>query len=182
VLGEHLAGLIPPHARVLDVGCGDGLLARRIMQRRSDIELRGVDVLLRRQTHIPVEAFDGQVIPYADGSFDAVMLVDVLHHTQDPMQLLHEAARTAGTAIVIKDHTLNGLLAGPTLRLLDWVGNAPHGVALPYNYWPQARWFEAFSILKLAIRVWKGALHLYPRPAHWLFDRSLHFIARLDVR
>ena len=36
--------------------------------------------------------------------------------------------------LVIKDHTVTGLLARPTLRLMDVVGNAPHGVALTYNY------------------------------------------------
>jgi SAM-dependent methyltransferase len=179
VLSDHMARLIPANARVLDVGCGDGLLARRIMQKRSDIELRGLDVLVRGQTHIPVEAFDGQVIPYADGTFDAVMLIDVLHHTQEPMRLLHEAVRTTRQSVVIKDHTLNGFMAGPTLRLLDWVGNARHGVALPYHYWSREQWLEAFEALHLKIGVWAQELGLYPRPAKWLFERTLHFIARL---
>jgi SAM-dependent methyltransferase len=182
VLSSHLAGLLPPNALTLDVGCGDGLVAHLIKQKRSDIDLRGIDVIARKQTHIPVETFDGQAIPYGDATFDAVMFIDVLHHAQDPMRLLHEAVRTTRKAIVIKDHTLNGCLAGPTLRFLDWVGNARHGVALPYNYWPEKRWFEAFAACSLTIRVWISALHLYPRPANWLFDRSLHFIARLDLR
>ena len=44
VLSEHLAKLIPKDARVLDVGCGDGLLAHLILQRRPDLVLRGIDV------------------------------------------------------------------------------------------------------------------------------------------
>lgn len=181
VLSEHFAELIPRNAQVLDVGCGDGLLAHLIMQKRPDIALRGIDVVIREQTYMPVAAFDGQVIPYADASFDAVMFVDVLHHTVDPMLLLREAVRVARKALLIKDHTRNGFLAGPTLHLMDWFGNARHDVALPYNYWPQARWFEAVETLKLSIGVWKKALGLYPRPASWLFERSLHFIARLDL-
>ena len=62
------------------------------------------------------------------------MFVDVLHHTEDPMALLGEAVRVARKTIVVKDHTLNGFLAGPTLHFLDRVGNARHDVALPYNY------------------------------------------------
>jgi hypothetical protein len=38
---------------------------------------------------------------------------------------------------LIKDHTLNGFLAGLTLRFMDWVGNACYGIALPYHYWSQ---------------------------------------------
>jgi SAM-dependent methyltransferase len=181
VLSDHLAELIPRNARLLDVGCGDGLLACMIIRKRPDIALRGIDVLIRAQNYIPVTAFDGRVIPYADASFDVVMFVDVLHHTADPMILLREAVRVARKALVIKDHTRNGFLAGPTLRLMDRFGNARHGVALPYNYWSQEEWFKAWETLDLTIGVWKKTLGLYPRPAGWLFERSLHFIARLDL-
>ena len=181
VLRDHLAELLPKDASVLDVGCGDGLLSYLVMQKRSDIKIKGVDILERSQTQIPVESFDGEVIPYGDESFEVTMLVDVLHHTIDPMVLLHEAVRVARKAVVIKDHTCKGLFDYLTLRLMDQVGNARHGVALPYNYWSQQRWFEAVDTLGLKIATWQKALGLYPRPAHWLFDRSLHFISRLEL-
>jgi SAM-dependent methyltransferase len=180
VLSSLLAELIPPHARVLDVGSGDGLLAHAIQQNRSDLELRGVDVLVRRHTYIPIEWFDGKWIPYGDASFDIVMFVDVLHHTDDPGLLLREAVRVARKALLIKDHTLTGILAGPTLRLMDRVGNARHGVALPFNYWTQEQWLEAFAALGLNISAWKSNLGLYIWPSKWIFERSLHFVAQLD--
>ena len=179
VLGTALADLLDDGARVLDIGCGDGFIDKQIGKARPDLTISGIDVLLRPDTHIPVELFDGTTIPYGDASVDVVMFVDVLHHTDDPEVLLREARRVARRAIVLKDHTRDGLLAGPTLRFMDWVGNAPHGVALPYNYWPERRWREAFERLGLSPATWRGALGLYPPPASWLFDRSLHFIARL---
>jgi hypothetical protein len=109
------------------------------------------------------------------------MFVDVLHHTEDPMELLREAVRVASQAVLIKDHLRQGLLAGSTLRFMDWVGNARHGVALPNTYWPAARWTDAFSELGVTVRSRTGRLGLYPVPATWLFDRSLHFVARLDI-
>jgi SAM-dependent methyltransferase len=181
VLCSHLSELIPAHARVLDVGCGDGLLASLIMQRRPDIQIEGVDILVRPRTHIPVQSFDGKAFPYRDASFDAVMFNDVLHHTDDPVVLLSEARRVSRQSIVLKDHTRDGWLAGPTLRFMDWVGNARHGVVLPYNFWPERQWLAAFDQLKLSRAVWKQDLGLYPTPANLFFDRSLHFVARLDL-
>jgi SAM-dependent methyltransferase len=174
VLSEHLAEMIPERFLILDVGCGDGLIARLISERRTDIDLRGLDVQVRKHTHIPVERFDGEVIPYNDASFDGVMFVDVLHHTHDPMVLLREAMRVARQAIVIKDHTLDGLLAGPILRAMDWVGNSRYDVSLPYNYWTKQKWLQAFDALGIEIGSWTTQLKLYPWPASCLFDRSLH--------
>ena len=55
------------------------------------------------------------------------------------MILLRETVRVARQVIVIKDHLLKGAFAYSTLRLMDWVGNARHDVALPYNYWTSAQ-------------------------------------------
>jgi SAM-dependent methyltransferase len=181
VLRDHLAELLPQKATILDVGCGDGLIPYLIMQKRPDVKIKGVDILGRSQTHIPVECFDGKVIPYGDGTFEVAMFVDVLHHTIDPMILLHEAIRVARKAVVIKDHTCNGSFDNLTLRLMDQVGNARYGVALPYNYWSEQRWFEAVDTLGLRIATWKKDLGLYPRAVRWVFERSLHFISRLDL-
>jgi SAM-dependent methyltransferase len=181
VLSRRIADLISPSARVLDVGCGDGLLAFMVMRDRPDITITGLDVLVREKTHIPVGRYDGQALPHPDNSFDAVMLVDVLHHTDNPLVLLREAVRVAQEAIIIKDHTCEGLFADATLRFMDRVGNARHGVALPYNYWTQQRWFDAFASLRLGVSVWCKSLQIYPGPASWIFDRSLQFLARLDI-
>jgi SAM-dependent methyltransferase len=182
ILSHAMAELLPRGATVLDVGCGNGLIALLIGELRPDVTITGIDVLVRPETHIPVEAFDGSRIPRADGSVDTVMFVDVLHHTEDPEVLLREAKRVARQGLVLKDHTCDGFLAGSTLRFMDWVGNAHHGVDLPYNYWPERRWREAVDQLGLIAVHWQSRLGLYPWPAGWLFDRSLHFIARLDIQ
>lgn len=182
VLSTLLSDLLPTDSSVLDVGCGDGTIDRLISERRPDLRLRGIDVLVRPDAVIPVESFDGITIPYADGAVDVVMFVDVLHHTTDPESLLREGVRVARKAMVIKDHTREGLLAGPRLRFMDWFGNSPHGVALPYNHWRRRRWQEAFERLGLTPSAWLDRLGLYPAPAGWLFDRRLHFMARFDLR
>lgn len=180
VLAHVLAEQMPRNATVLDVGCGDGQIDRAIMAERPDVAISGVDILVRPKTYIGVTPFDGSRLPFADRSFDVVQFVDVLHHTDDPMVLLREAKRVARIGIVLKDHGKDGPLAGSTLRFMDWVGNAHHGVVLPYSYWPAARWRAAFAELGLAPKSWVTKLGLYPFPASLVFERNLHFVTRLE--
>jgi ubiquinone/menaquinone biosynthesis C-methylase UbiE len=180
VLAAEFAKLIPQNAHVLDVGCGDGFVAKLIMESRPDIRIEGIDVLMRPVQHMPVKPFDGSHIPHADGSFDEVMFIDVLHHTEDPMVLLREAARVSRNGLLIKDHMREGILAGPTLEFMDWVGNARHNVALPHNYWTKQQWLAAFRELHLDICQWDQKVPLYPWWAKWLFGRSLHYVGRFS--
>lgn len=180
VLADRIAGLLPENASVLDIGCGDGLISGLVMAERPDVHVQGVDVLVRPNTRIPVEKFDGQSVPRSDGSFDVVMLLDVLHHTDHPMNLLAEAARLARRHVLVKDHDGGGFLARPTLRLMDWIGNARHKVHLPYNYWTGRRWQTAFRDLGLVPQSHQTALGLYPAAVNWIFGRELHFLTLLD--
>ena len=179
VLAKHLSEFIPRGASVLDVGTGDGLIASSVQSLRPDVTITGVDVLLRAKTYVPVTPFDGMTLPFADKQFDVVTFVDVLHHTDNALDLLREAARVARVALVIKDHLREGFLANPTLRFMDWVGNRRYGVALPYNYWQPRQWRATFSALGLKEERWVESLHLYSWPLDAFFGRRLHFVARL---
>lgn len=180
VLAQLLADMLPAGpGRVLDLGCGDGQVALALMRRRPELEVEGADVLVRPTTHIKVTRYDGTVLPFAENSFDHVTMVDVLHHTDDPAAVLAEAARVARSSVLVKDHLRRGWLDGPTLRLMDWVGNRGHDVRLPYNYLDAAGWSGAFARAGLAEAKRSDRLGLYPPPLDWLFGRRLHFISRL---
>ncbi len=176
----HLAAALPAGASVLDVGTGDGAVSRGLLDARLDLSIRGIDVLVRSRTQIPVEAFDGRRIPLSDAGVDYAMFVDVLHHTDDPLALLREALRISRRGLVIKDHLSESALDRATLRLMDWVGNAGHGVRLPYRYWARLEWLAAFRQLGLVQASWNEHLGLYPFPASLVFDRTLHFVTRLE--
>lgn len=180
VLSKMFAELLPANASVLDVGCGEGSIDYLIMSQRPDVTIKGADALVRSHTQIPVDLLDGKTLPYGDESIDVVLLVDVLHHSQDPIGLLSEVARVARHKILLKDHICEGPWDRCLLKTMDWVGNARHGVPLLSNYWSRQQWQDAFTRLNVVPVQWHEKLGLYPQPAGWIFDSSLHFLAELE--
>jgi SAM-dependent methyltransferase len=180
VLSAHLCNHLGAEGAVLDVGCGDGSLARSIMSANDKLTFQGCDVFLRPSVAIPAQVYDGSHLPFDDRSFDWTTIVDVLHHVDDPAAVLKECVRVARKGVVLKDHLREGLGANATLRLMDWVGNRGHDVRLPYNYLSKFEWDMIFSRLQLQITKWDEHLGLYPMPFTFAFDRRLHFVATLS--
>lgn len=181
VLAEQLARLLPPGPRLLDIGCGDGSIAKALLGRRPDLTIEGYDVFARPNAAIPVTAFDGKRLPVPDSAADAVLLVDVLHHAEDAVLLLRECARAA-PVVIVKDHLADTRFARWILRFMDWFGNAPHGVVLPYRYFTTDGWAKTLSAAGLRERLRGEVPGLYPFPFSILFGGRLQFIARLEPR
>jgi Methionine biosynthesis protein MetW len=61
-LHPSLAPMVPEGAFVLDGGCGDGLLARRLAESRG-CRMEGIDVLSHPAPHVLTTLFEGRHIP-----------------------------------------------------------------------------------------------------------------------
>jgi SAM-dependent methyltransferase len=179
VLAEKLAAMLPPGTRLLDVGCGDGKLAALLRDAVHGLEVEGVEVYPRDDCAIPSRLFDGSHLPFPDRFFDGCLFVDVLHHMKDPLPLLRDACRVSRQFLLVKDHLAENTLDHWTLRLMDWVGNRPHGVALPYAYLSASQWQTLYSKLGLSVERTTSDLPLYPAAFSPLFGRNLHFISLL---
>jgi SAM-dependent methyltransferase len=81
-----------PSGRLLDVGAGDGFVARSLHERGRDIV--AVDAAFDT-TDVAALVSDGikaqKALPFEQG-FSAVLLLDVLEHVDDDLALLREAA------------------------------------------------------------------------------------------
>ncbi|MEI6684339.1 MAG: class I SAM-dependent methyltransferase [Bacteroidota bacterium] len=180
-LVELISSVLPQEASVLDIGCGDGRIDALINRYRPQVEIQGIDIMTRKVSFISVREFNGTTIPYEDNSFDIVILVDVLHHAYDQVSLLKEAARVTRDCILIKDHLNEGIFSRTTLKFMDYIGNARHGVSLPYNFLNSREWGELYEQAGLCEVLITRELSLYPWPFNWVFGRNLHFFSRLTL-
>ncbi len=91
---KYILDHLPQTGDVLEVGSGDGKILRTLAAQRAGLRLHGCDI---RDWDAPDPGVEFRVmtrdIPYADGSFDAVLVVDVLEHVDDPAHLIAEMAR-----------------------------------------------------------------------------------------
>lgn len=165
---------------ILDMGCGHGQLAKRLKQNNGKRQITGVDVVVQPDCAIPVSVYDGTTIPFADDSFDAVLCIDMLHHTDNPTAILQEARRVARKWVIVKDHIADSKWDHRTLTVLDWMGNAGTGVPLPYNFLSSAQWQSAFDRAGLVEKAKVHPLRYWPGVIGHLFDRQYHFVSKLE--
>jgi ubiquinone/menaquinone biosynthesis C-methylase UbiE len=180
VLSHQIKKWIPPHGKVLDIGCGDGILAYAIQQNVQAVIAFGAEVKERERCAIPYFLFSGERIPLKDNSVDVCLFIDVLHHTDNIEKMIREAARVTRHYVIIKDHLCENKYQYYLLKLMDWVGNKPHQVVIPYNYYSKKQWQQDISKQNLKILFWTTDIPLYSLPLNIIFGKNLHCLIILE--
>lgn len=151
---NEIGGRIAPHLRrewdVLDLGSGTGHLARWLAT-RAGVRPTLADVIefANRVDGFPyVRLQDPLSTPFEDRSFDAVLLVFVLHHVpswQDQESLLGEAARVARHRVVLLEDTPLSRTDRMLNTAWDWALNLRHGVPKPFSFRTVEGWRHVFK-------------------------------------
>lgn len=111
-LGGSLHG-----ARILDVGCGGGILAEELARRGADVvgvdrSVPSLDAALRHRGTLAVRyaGSDAAAMPFAEGAFDGVVSSDFLEHVFDLDAVTREIARVVKPGGFVLFDTINRTL------------------------------------------------------------------------
>lgn len=150
---ELILGLVGPveGKRILDVGCGDGVLGERLAQ--AGAEVTGLDADPRmlaaareRPGRLEAKATfiegDARQIPFADETFDVVVAITVLCFVVDAERAMNEMARVLRPdgRLVIGELGRYSLWAAKR-RLVGWLGS---------QTWRAAHFRTAHELKRLA--------------------------------
>ncbi|HVU06283.1 MAG TPA: methionine biosynthesis protein MetW [Candidatus Paceibacterota bacterium] len=178
---RHRAALdLVPRGTVLDLGSGDGLLLSLLWKKKAitgkglDLSEEGVKKANAKGLDTRVYDFGLNKLPFAEGSFDTVTLLDILEHLYDPGSVLKEAARVAKKNVVVGVPNFSSLPA----RLQVLLGR------IPENNQPKkghVYWFNKKALEKIAA---DAGLRLVELHTNTLFERVpvVGTITRLKAR
>jgi demethylmenaquinone methyltransferase/2-methoxy-6-polyprenyl-1,4-benzoquinol methylase len=149
---QKLGALLPPEARVLDVGCGTGDLSIELFENTA-AHVTGVDfcgpmLKLAKEKAPQLQFIEGDALrlPFAEASFDGLTTGFALRNFADVDRGLRELLRVLKpngyVAILEFSHPANPVFASfvrfYNWRLLPWIGGLVSGSRGAYEYLPDS--------------------------------------------
>ena len=132
-----IAEIIQPGTRVLDLGCGEGLLLawlatnKKVLARGVEIEAANVRKAIARGVSAYQGDIDEGLADYPDKAFDYVILSQTLQETRAPLQVLTEMLRVGRKAIISFPNFGHWKVRAAML----FSGQAPKTDLFPYDWY-----------------------------------------------
>lgn len=167
----------------LDIGSGNGAMARRVeTATEGGALIQGIDLSTHRYcAKSGASTYNGTLLPFQDHAFDFALLIDVLHHTSNPLSLLSEASRVARHFVIVKDHAYEHRHEFMLLSFMDLIGNLGYGNSHHGAYKKETEWHELFQSCRLVPQKMIRELHIYPFPFSVAIRPELNFVALLKA-
>ena len=142
-----VAEIVLPGTRVLDLGCGEGLLLawlaanKKVLARGVEIEASNVRKAIARGVSAYQGDIDDGLADYPDKAFDYVILSQTLQETRAPLRVLTEMLRVGRKAIISFPNFGHWTVRAAML----FSGQAPKTELFPYD------WYDSPNIHFLSI-------------------------------
>ena len=172
--GRDKARLVRPYLRyeseelarplaVLDLGAGEGYVGEAL-QSEAHCAVTLCEVRDANRTGLPQVLYDGYNLPFGDKWFDTTILVFTLHHCEDHVQVLREAARVTSGRVVILESVFETEIGRRVLDVLDRGANwlrSPGGMDGDRHFRKTEDWVELLETMGFrveSVRTW-GRIH-----------------------
>lgn len=134
---EMIASQVAPSTRVLDVGCGDGVLLAELLARHN-VDARGMEIdaarvekCVARGLSVMQGDADRDLAQYPDKAFDYTILSQTLQTSARPDQMLDELLRVGNRAFV----SFPNFAHWRTRAALMFGGKMPVTQAIPISWY-----------------------------------------------
>jgi len=186
---DVIAGWVEPGHRVLDLGCGDGSLLKRLIETRGvqgwGVEIEGANVIaaIRNGVNVIQSNLENGLADFADDAFDHVVLSRTLQTVRHTEGILREMLRVGREAVV----SFPNFAYWKNLRsVLD--GRMPVSEDLPYQWYdsPNVRFFTLLDFEALCVQMGliireRRVLDEKGNPVEADDERALNFLGSLAV-
>ena len=159
-------GNLPPIRKILDIGCGAGMLANALAKAGHlvtgvDISEKSLNVARSHDETCSVRYLNANAysLPFQDAEYDIVCVMDILEHVKEPHLLIGEAARVLKPKGTLFFLTINRTPTSYFLMIhgIDWcLGNSLKNMHKYSQFIKPDELEDMFDIHKLNIQLMTG--------------------------